>query len=78
MSHARTPPPRPLGSKETLDTLTHWKTTWKTFYKRDDSYKYFVKETTTWDPSHLNYGQVDETDGLKRKAADMKEDLRQI
>ena len=75
MSHARTPPPRPLGSKETLDTLSHWKTTWKTFYKRDESYKYFVRETTTWDPSDINYGQVDEVEGLKRKAADMKEDL---
>ena len=72
---ARTPPPRPLGCKETLDSLTHWRTTWRTFYKRDDSYKYFVRETTTWDPSAVNYGQVDEEDGLKRKAVDMKEDL---
>ena len=74
--HARTPPPRQLGAKETLDTLTHWRTTFRTFYKRDDAYRHFIKETSTWDPSDANYNQVDEgAAGLKRKAADMKEDL---
>ena len=72
----RTPPPRQLGMKETLDTLTHWKTNFRTFYKRDDAYKHFMKETTTWDPLDGNYGQAAEgTIGLKRKAEDMKEDL---
>ena len=77
-NHARTPPPRPLGAKETLETLTHWKTTFRTFYKRDDTYKYFIKEQTKWDPSdEAYYGQVDEdaASTLKRKKADMKEDL---
>ena len=74
--HARTPPPRQLGTKETLDTLVHWKTTFRTFYKRDGSYKHFVQESTTWDPSDGNYNQVAEgTVGLKRTAAAMKEDL---
>lgn len=75
-SHARTPPPRPLGNSETLETLTHWRTTFKTFYKRDESYRFFVKETTKWDPSNDNYNQIAEGEnGLKRTAADMKEDL---
>ena len=75
--HARTPPPRQLGTKETLDTLIHWKTTFRTFYKRDDAYKHFMRENITWDPLALdgNYGQAAETIGLKRAAADMKEDL---
>ena len=77
-SHARTPPPRPLGAKETLESLTHWKTTFRTFYKRDYAYKLFIKEEARWDPSDEDYyGQVDE-DGdspLKRKKAEMKEDL---
>ena len=76
--HARTPPPRPLGASETLETLTHWKTTFRTFYKRDEAYKHFIKETTVWDPAAAdgNYGQAAEGgDGLKRTAADMKEDL---
>ena len=77
-SHARTPPPRPLGAKETLETLTHWKTTFRTFYKRDDSYKFFIKESAEWDPDSANYNQVaEDADNslLKRTAADMKEDL---
>ena len=76
--HARTPPPRPLGASETLETLTHWKTTFKTFYKRDEAYKYFIKETTEWDPDAAdgNYNQAAEGEaGLKRTAPDMKEDL---
>ena len=52
---ARTPPPRQLGTKETLDTLTHWKTTFTTFYKRDGAYKHFMKAGTVWDPSDNNY-----------------------
>ena len=74
--HARTPPPPQLGTKETLDTLIHWKTTFRTFYKRDDAYKHFMRETTTWDPLHITYSQAAEGDlGLKRTADDMKEDL---
>ena len=61
--HARTPPPRQLGAKETLDTLTHWKTTFRTFYKRDGAYKHFMKEDTIWDPSDDNYSQAAEGTG---------------
>ena len=75
---ARTPPPRQLGAKETLDTLTHWKTTFRTFYKRDGAYKHFIKETTIWDPSYGNYKQAAEDTGPKRTAADMKEDLADL
>ena len=74
---ARTPPPRQLGAKETLDTLTHWKTTFSTFYKRDGAFKHFMRSDYTWDPQATNYGQVDEGDvGLKRKAIYMKEDRK--
>lgn len=72
---ARTPPPRPLGSAETLESLTHWKTTFRTFFKRDETYKPFIKETAKWDSNVANYAQEEEATGLKRKAADMKEDL---
>ena len=53
-----TSPPRQLGTKETLDTLIHWRNTFRTFYKRDSHYKYFVQESTTWDPNHDTYNQV--------------------
>ena len=71
----RTPPPRPLGSVETLESLTHWITTFKTYFKRDDSFKSFIRENCTWDPSHPSYDQVGKTVGLKRSATEMKEDL---
>ena len=71
----RTPPPRPLGQVETLESLTHWVTTFKTYFKRDDAYKVFLKQSSTWDPSLAHYGQQVETVGLKRTPADMKEDL---
>ena len=32
---SRTPPPRQLLANETLQSLSHWKTKFKTFYKRD-------------------------------------------
>ena len=75
VNHAKTPPPRPLGKHETLESLTHWRTTFRTFYKRDDTYRSLIRGTATWDPAAANYGQVAETEGLKRNAADMKEDL---
>ena len=60
--HARTPPPRTLGPSETLETLTHWRTTFKTFYNKDEAYKYFIKKTTEWDPDAAggNYNQAAE------------------
>ena len=70
--HVTTPPPRPLGASETLETLTHWKTIFKTFYKRDETYKHVIKETTVWDPDAVdgNYSQAAEGEaGLKRTAA---------
>ena len=71
----RTPPPRQLGSAETLETLTHWRTTFKTFFKRDETYKVFVKDEATWDPSAPNYNQAAEEAGLQRSPEAMMEDL---
>ena len=74
-SYMRTPPPRPLGAAETLESLTHWETTFRTFFKRDDAYKPLIRKTATWDPNAANYGQVAESTGLKRTAAEVMEDL---
>ena len=71
----RTPPPRQLGNKETLESLLHWKTAFKTFYKRDDSYKIFFKPNTVWNFNSPNYGFVeDDEDG--RSPEDISEDLK--
>ena len=75
---SRTPPPRQLGAKESLESLSHWKTTFRTFYKKDETYKIFFKSTAKWNYHEANFGQVDETEGEKRKAADLKEDLTDL
>ena len=62
--HARTPPLRPIGPSETLETLTHWRTTFKSFYN-----KYFIKETTEWDP--------DAAGGYYSQAAEGRMDSRE-
>ena len=71
---SRTPPPRQLGNKETLESLLHWKTAFKTFYKRDDSYKIFFKPNTTWNFNSPNYGFVEDGDD-GRSPEDISEDL---
>ena len=76
MSHSvKCPPPRQLGTAETLESLTHWKNTFRTYFKKDDSYKPLMRLNKTWDPSAVNYGQVDENEGLERSASEVKEDL---
>ena len=72
---SRTPPPRQLTSNETLESLNHWRSTFRTFYKRDDAYRRFFRSDFTWDANAANYGLEEELDGLKRPAADLKEDL---
>ena len=69
------PPPRQLGTTETLENLTHWRTTFRTYFKKDDSYKPLIRTNASWNPSDSNYGQVDETNGLERSAEEVMEDL---
>ena len=76
---ARNPPPRQLTNKETLETLTHWETTFRTFYKRDDVYKYFFKPNISWNPSEIHYGLSDEGEGSNlRKKDELCEDLKDL
>ena len=72
---SRTPPPRQLTTDESLESLNHWRSTFRTFYKRDDAYRRFFRSDFKWDPKAVNYGLEEEIDGLKRPAADLKEDL---
>ena len=75
MTSVRHPPPRQLGASESLESLTHWENTFRTYFKRDDSYKKFLRSTASWNPQAINYGQASENTGLERSAAEMKEDL---
>ena len=77
-NHSRTPPPRQLGPNETLESLTHWQTTFRTFYKKDDSYKLFFKKNQKWNHLRPNYDLQDEADGEKRTSEELSEDLTDL
>ena len=77
-NYSRTPPPRSLGGHETLESLSHWQTTFRTFYKKDDSYKIFFKIDQKWNYLLPNYNLKDEVDGDKRTAAELAEDLADL
>ena len=55
MNFVKTPPPRPLSQKETLDSLNHWKTIFRNYYRRDSSFKQFLKSDCKWDFKESNY-----------------------
>ena len=52
----KSPPPRPLAQQETLDSLNHWKTLFRNYYRRDTVYKQFLASDFTWTPNQPNYG----------------------
>ena len=74
---SRTPPPRQLGSKETLESLTHWQNSFRTFYKRDDVYRRFFKSTISWDSKNPNYGFEADAD-VDKTAEDIAEDFMDL
>ena len=57
-TQVRNPPPRMLVASETLQTLNHWKTSFRTYYRRDSFYKGFLLPDAVWDPAAANYGQT--------------------
>ena len=77
-TYSRTPPPRHLGAHETLESLTHWQTTFRTFYKKDDCYKLFFKTNSKWNYLRPHYDLEDENDGDQRRAPELAEDLADL
>ena len=63
MSYVKFPPPRPLAKKETLDTLDHWKSQFRTYFKRDDTFRPFLSASFKWDPAKRHFGFTNETTG---------------
>ena len=53
----------------------HWWSTFRNYYRRDKFVGGFLKSTAKWDPSKPSHGFEDETDGLKRVKADIKDDF---
>ena len=56
MSFTKIPHPRPLNKKESLDSLEHWINHLKIYYKRDEAFGKYMKETVRWDSTAPNYG----------------------
>ena len=52
----KVPYPRQLTKKETLDSLSHWQTSVKNYFKRFPYYAQYFKRTCTWTKSNDNYG----------------------
>ena len=76
-TQVRNPPPRMLTPSETLQTLNHWKTSFRTYYRRDSFYKGFLLPEATWDSTADSYGQAADQNGgeVIRTAADKAGDL---
>ena len=75
----RNPPPRMLTSSESLYSLQHWITSFRTYYQRDSYYKSFLLPQVRWESTQAHYGQVDDVDAtgtVTRTAEDKSEDLK--
>ena len=76
IAHIKIREPRKLESTETALSLQQWRMQFKQYMKQDDSYKTFLASNVVWDSSRQNYGFRDETTGLNRTAAVMKDDCK--
>ena len=73
---AKQPMPRQLGLNENVRTLRHWRGSVRNYFRLDDINGYFLNELLTWNPDDRDhYGLADETTGLKRPKALLKQDL---
>ena len=65
-SYVKLPPPRQLTQNETLDSLDHWKSIFRSFFRRDSIFRQFLESDCEWDPSREHYGLTDKN-GMKAK-----------
>ena len=50
------PYPRQLTKNETLDSLSHWQTSVRNYFRRSTQFQEFFRRTAKWDCSAENYG----------------------
>ena len=68
--------PRRLEQTESLQSLNHWISVVKNYYRRCSFYSYFLKPNLTWDNSDSRGFRVAETTGLKRSPEILAADLQ--
>lgn len=56
VSTAKVPYPRQLTTKESLDSLTHWQSSLRNYFRRSPQFSEFFRRSSTWDCSQQNYG----------------------
>lgn len=52
----KVPYPRQLTKRETLDSLSHWQTSVRNYFRRFPEYCDFFKRSISWSPNSENYG----------------------
>ena len=62
-TYVRLPPPRQLTKNESLDSLDHWKSIFKSYFRRDSIFRQFLASDCTWDSNEPNYG-LPQQDGM--------------
>ena len=67
--------PRRLEQQESLQSLNHWRSLFRNFYRRCPYYGIFLLPTTSWDSSANMDFQEPETTGLKCDTATLAADL---
>ena len=58
------PPPRQLTQSETLDSLDHWKSIFRNYFRRDSVFKQFLESSCKWDPSVPDTYNLEAKDGM--------------
>ena len=79
MNYVHAPQPRPLTQTESLDSLNHWKNIFRNYYRRDSSFKQFLKPGCKWDYTRDNYAlQGSEEETAEEKADSLNDFLNNL
>ena len=68
--YIKVPYPRQLQKKETLDSLSHWKSSVRNYFRRSSQYSFFFQRQARWNHSALNFGLTGED--AEKKADDLE------
>ena len=61
-TYVKLPPPRQLTQKESLESLEHWKSCFRNYFRRDCIFKPFLATDFIWNPNDAVYGLTSKDD----------------